>query len=187
MGHFNQADLKKIDALAKDYSLSRETIIHLLDALLATNGTMAQFDADELGGQGQWMKDGSTMIGDMFNESLKVKVDKLASHLSKMIANDEFSSSPTNHSQTHTNHHAWWPSELGTPTATGSQNDMRYAYFAKPKRLVVDNNGKLTIYDTLDHEIYAFSAKQGFSETSNIAFKSNLGIVHLSDLKKVSK
>jgi hypothetical protein len=39
----------------------------LLQALVNSNGTMAQFSHWELGGGGQWMRGGMTMVGDMFN------------------------------------------------------------------------------------------------------------------------
>jgi hypothetical protein len=47
----------------------------LLQALVNSNGTMAQFNHWELGGGGQWMRGGMTMVGDMFNYGLKSKVD----------------------------------------------------------------------------------------------------------------
>ncbi len=27
---------------------------------------------------------------------------------------------------------AWWPADLGDPSSSGSQNDMRYAFFRMP-------------------------------------------------------
>jgi hypothetical protein len=39
----------------------------LLFAVSAGGGTLAQFDHAELGGSGQWMSGGMTMVGDMFN------------------------------------------------------------------------------------------------------------------------
>jgi hypothetical protein len=47
---------------------------------------MAQFDHRELGGAGQWMPGGMTMVGDMFNHGLKAKVDGLCSELSQILA-----------------------------------------------------------------------------------------------------
>ena len=58
----------------------------LLQALLNSKGTMAQFDHRELGGAGQWMPSGMTMVGDMFNQGLKAKVDGLCSELSQILA-----------------------------------------------------------------------------------------------------
>ena len=46
---------------------------------------MAQFNIYELGGCGQWMRGGMTMVGDMFNYQLKSKVDGICSDLSNAI------------------------------------------------------------------------------------------------------
>ena len=62
----------------------------LLQALLNSKGTMAQFDHRELGGAGQWMPGGMTMVGDMFNHGLKAKVDGLCSDLSQILAGQPF-------------------------------------------------------------------------------------------------
>ena len=56
----------------------------LLQALLNSKGTMAQFDHRELGGAGQWMPGGMTMVGDMFNHGLKAKVDGLCSGVTNL-------------------------------------------------------------------------------------------------------
>src|SRR5271169_3970317 len=57
----------------------------LLQALVNSNGSMAQFNHSELGGGGQWMRGGMTMVGDMFNYGLKSKVDGLCSELSQLL------------------------------------------------------------------------------------------------------
>jgi hypothetical protein len=46
----------------------------------------AQFDYRELAGASQWMPGGMTMVGDMFNNGLKAKVDGLCSELSQILA-----------------------------------------------------------------------------------------------------
>lgn len=61
-------------------------MVILLQALIAGNGTMAQFMHQDLGGMGQWSRGGMTMVGDMFNNSLKAKVDGLCSELSDLLA-----------------------------------------------------------------------------------------------------
>jgi len=74
----------------------------LLQALLNSNGTMAQFDHRELGGAGQWMPGGMTMVGDMFNHGLKAKVDGLCSELSQLLAMQPFVPFPASfQSQSH--------------------------------------------------------------------------------------
>ena len=47
---------------------------------------MAQFTHPELGGSGQWMQGGMTMVGDMFNNALKAQVDGLCAELSRFLA-----------------------------------------------------------------------------------------------------
>src|ERR1700681_5114181 len=78
--------LQKISDLAEHYGVSADAVMTLLQALLNSKGTMAQFDHRELGGAGQWMPGGMTMVGDMFNHGLKAKVDGLCSELSKIFA-----------------------------------------------------------------------------------------------------
>ena len=78
----------------------------------------------------------------------------------------------------------WWPSELGQPNSTGSQNNVRYAYFSWPRRLAIDLNGQITVYDTLDHQIGGVSQQQ--SVGGSITFTSQYGTVSVADLPIVS-
>jgi hypothetical protein len=72
----------------------------------------------------------------------------------------------------------FWPPELGVPNATGSQNDVRYAYFNGACRLAVKTGGEVWVYDTLDHQIGGFSQQQGSG--GSITFNSQYGTVNLS-------
>jgi hypothetical protein len=81
---------QKIDEIARRYSVSTDAVMTLLQALVNSNGTMAQFNHWELGGGGQWMRGGMTMVGDMFNYGLKSKVDGLCSELSQLLAQQPF-------------------------------------------------------------------------------------------------
>ncbi|MBS1955813.1 MAG: hypothetical protein JST89_16635 [Cyanobacteria bacterium SZAS-4] len=78
----------------------------------------------------------------------------------------------------------WWPSSLGTPSSAGSQNQIRYAYFPATNRLAIEQNGKVTTFDTGRHKIHGASQAQG--ESTTLAFDSQLGRVTLSDLTEVS-
>ena len=60
----------------------------MLESLIAGGGTMAQFNHPEFGGMGQWTRGGMTMVGDMFNNALKAKVDGLCSELSDLLASE---------------------------------------------------------------------------------------------------
>jgi hypothetical protein len=78
----------------------------------------------------------------------------------------------------------WWPADLGWPDSTGAQNDVRYAYFAQPRRLAIKVNGKVMIYDTLDHQISGFSQQQ--SRGASLTFASQHGLVAVASLPVVS-
>ncbi|MFX8852468.1 hypothetical protein ABTM75_19215, partial [Acinetobacter baumannii] len=54
----------------------------------------------------------------------------------------------------------WWPSDLGMAGSTGAQNSLRYAYVPGSRRLAIDQNGQVTVYDTGDHQIGGFSQQQ---------------------------
>ena len=47
----------------------------------------------------------------------------------------------------------WWPDNMGSPSTSGSQNGMRYAFFRDKRRLMVERDGHLTTYETGDHDI----------------------------------
>src|SRR2546426_1111211 len=72
---------QKVTELAQRYGVSTEAVLTLLQALVHGHGTMAQFDHRELGGRGQWMPGGMVMVGDMFNQALKARVDGLCADL----------------------------------------------------------------------------------------------------------
>jgi hypothetical protein len=78
----------------------------------------------------------------------------------------------------------WWPADLGSAGSTGAQNSVRYAYFPAARRLAIDVNGVVTVYDTGEHLIGGFSQQQ--SGDQSITFTSQFGHVRLSDLAVVS-
>ena len=78
----------------------------------------------------------------------------------------------------------WWPTGLQFPTSTGSQNNLRYAYFASINRLAIDVNGHVSLYDTLDHQIGGFSQQQ--SGGSSVSFNSQYGLVDVNHLPLIS-
>ncbi|SAL28623.1 SHOCT domain-containing protein [Caballeronia humi] len=78
----------------------------------------------------------------------------------------------------------WWPADLGWPNSTGAQNDVRYAFFAQPRRLAIEIHGKSTVYDTLDHQISGFSQQQ--SRGGSLTFTSQHGLVAVASLPVVS-
>jgi hypothetical protein len=78
----------------------------------------------------------------------------------------------------------WWPADLGRPNSTGAQNNLRYAFFAQPRRLAIEVNGKMTVYDTPTHQINGFSQQQ--SSGASLAFSSSHGLVDIANLPVVS-
>ena len=90
MPRLTEQGSQKINDLARRYGVSVDAVMTLLQAVLNSNGAMAQFDHRELGGAGQWMPGGMTMVGDMFNHGLKAKVDGLCSELSQILAMQPF-------------------------------------------------------------------------------------------------
>ncbi|MGZ8907940.1 MAG: SHOCT domain-containing protein [Methylobacter sp.] len=78
----------------------------------------------------------------------------------------------------------WWPADLQFPNSTGTQNNVRYAYFATIHRLAIEANGHVTLYDTLDHQIGGFSQQQ--SVGGSISFTSQYGLVDINSLPIIS-
>lgn len=78
----------------------------------------------------------------------------------------------------------WWPAGLQFPNSTGAQNNVRYAYFATIRRLAIEANGHVTLYDTLDHQIGSFSQQQ--SVGGSITFTSQYGLVDVGSLPIIS-
>jgi hypothetical protein len=73
---------------------------------------------------------------------------------------------------------------LRWPNSTGSQNGTRYAHFAQACRLAIEVNGRVTVYDTLDHQIGGFSQQQ--SGSGSMCFNSQYGVVDVGSLPVVS-
>jgi hypothetical protein len=168
-----------VNNLASRYGLSRDAVIHMLIAVNNGGGSMAQFSCPELGGSGQWMRGGMTMVGDMFNYGLKATVDNLCSELSNILANNQlFPIIPAGTPGSN----QWWPVELGNPFSSGAQNNTRYAVF--PNRLAVELNGQISVYDTLNHNIGGVSQQQG-SDTS-LTFSSQFGTISVNSLPLIT-
>jgi hypothetical protein len=196
-----------VNDLAQRHGFSQDAVTHMLFAVLNGNGSMAQFNHPEFAGSGQWMQGGMLMLGDMFNHALKGRVDALCWEISGILANQpgllrsgsfqsqsqsgggqqsQGAGAPMGESSLFVPDPAahWWPRELGAPSATGSQNNVRYAYFANARRLAVETNGQVWVYDTLDHRIGGFSQQQGMG--GSILFTSQYGTVNLASLPIIS-
>jgi hypothetical protein len=187
---------KAVAALADRYAMGAEAVKMMLDAVMRGGGTMAQFNLPEFGGQGQWMRGGLTMVGDMFNNSMRATVDSLCGELSNLLATQaslfaplappaspgsaeavkSWSSAPG----------AWWPLELGYPAATGAQNNARYAYFPNIRRMAIEHNGAVEVYDTTGYNIRGFAPQQQGGEGGSLTFTSQRGIVRIDSFPRAS-
>ncbi len=168
-----------VNDLSNRYNLSNDAVIHMIISVNNGGGTMAQFNSPELGGSGQWMQGGMTMVGDMFNYGLKMTVDNLCTEISNALATTQILLPPPRGSRSS---NQWWPAELGIPFSSGAQNNIRYAIF--PQRLAIEINRQITVYDTLNHNIGGISQQQG-GDTS-LTFSSQFGTISVSSLPIVS-
>jgi len=78
----------------------------------------------------------------------------------------------------------WWGPGLRWPDSTGAQNGVRYAYFSQARRLAIEVNGRVTIYDTLDHQIGGFSQQQSYG--GSLSFNSQYGLIDVERLPVMS-
>ncbi|KMK66331.1 SHOCT domain-containing protein [Puniceibacterium sp. IMCC21224] len=191
---------KLVADMAARHGVSTDAIETLLFAVANGHGTQAQFNHYELGGMGQWSLGGMTMIGDMFNNGLKARVDAMASELSHAIAGAQvFAPRPSmtsSQSQSQSGGTSLfvsgsgfgqptWPEDLGMPSSTGAQNSMRYGVFPATRRLAIEIGGVLEVYDTGDHQISGVSQQQ--SGDQSLTFVSQNGLVRVADLPKVRR
>jgi hypothetical protein len=66
----------------------------------------------------------------------------------------------------------------------GAQNDLRYAVFPETRRLVIDDRGAVSVYDTGNDRIFGVAQAQSSDRT--ISFTSEDGLVRIADLAKVA-
>ncbi|MDQ8184675.1 SHOCT domain-containing protein [Pelagicoccus sp. SDUM812002] len=206
MQNFTNYGREAINSISQRYGISTDAVAHMLIAVSNGGGTMAQFNCPELGGGGQWMQGGMTMVGDMFNNGLKNTVDSLCGELSNLLYNQNNpifapiqrrASSQSSQQQYQGDGHGqnsifisggnqgnWWIEDLGQASSTGGQNNVRYAIFPQSRRLAIEINGSVTIYDTLDHQIGGVSQQQ--SGDSSMSFTSQYGLVYVSQLPVIS-
>ena len=197
MTELTQAGRQALAEIASRQGVSLEAIEHVLMALVAGQGTQAQFNHPDLGGMGQWSMGGMTMVGDMFNNALKAKVDAICTEVAELMRQSTPLHAPSgSSSQSQSRGDGvslfvsggssgnWWPGDLGHAASTGAQNQMRYAWFPDTARLAIDaGNGHVRIYDTAGHNIGGFSQQQ--SGDQSLRFTSQHGLVKLSELREI--
>lgn len=165
--------------VAARYGLGEDLVRTLLQAVAAGGGQMAQFSHPALGGMGQWSLGGMVMIGDMFNNALKARVDAVCTELATLMRDAPVFVSASGSGS----FGEWWPGGLGRPSTSGGQNDQRYAFFPDARRLVVDDGGQVSVYDTGQHLISGVAQQQGGGRT--LTFHSQFGEVRLTDLPRI--
>jgi hypothetical protein len=202
-----------VDGVAYRHGFSSAAVAEMLGAVAIGHGNQAQFNHYEFGGMGQWSSGGMVMIGDMFNNGLKARVSALCQELAGLIQSQPLFVMP-NQSQNQSQgggwqgqtggygqqqssggasgsslfvgggYNNWWPTDLGAAGSTGAQNNLRYAYFPAARRLAIDVNGQVSVYETGDHQIGGFSQQQ--SGDQSLTFTSQFGLVRVADLPLVS-
>jgi hypothetical protein len=173
-----------VSDIAQRHGLSREAVLAMLFALHTGGGSMAQFDIPELGGSGQWMRGGMTMVGNMFDNALKARVDALCNELAQLLATTTvFPASAANARAGFTSGN-WWPADLGVPSSAGGQNDARYAVFPSTRRLAIQINGATRVFDTGEHQIGGVQQQQ-VGGYGTVSFTSQLGTFDVSSLREL--
>ena len=175
-----------ISRVSLRHSISPDAVRTILRALRSGGGSMAQFSHPDFGGMSQWSP-GMTMVGDMFNNDLKSKLDAVCKELSAYVVesrsteNGDDRDQGSYRSNEQVSH--WWPANLGTPSAVGSQNDLEYAVFPGTQRLAIKDGGNVDIYDTGEHQIFGVGQSQSMERS--LVFTSQDGLVRVSGLVKV--
>ena len=182
-----ETEAELVDRMAKRHSVSPAAVHVVLAALRSGGGRMAQFSHPDFGGMSQWSP-GMSMVGDMFNTQLKAKLDALcsdiAAHLDSSAAGSARSESDEVSYRSIAGRVDWWPPGLGRPGAVGAQNDLRYAVFPETRRLVIDDRGAVSVYDTGNHRIFGVAQAQSSDRT--LSFTSQDGLLRIADLAKIA-
>jgi len=167
---------QQVRDIAQRHNLSEGSAWQLVNGLLSTGGGQVQFNIPELGGMGQWMP-GMVMCSDLFNNALKSRVDTVCADVASMVRSGVLKAPPTIN---------WWPGDLGVPSTSGAQNNIRYAWFPSSRRLAVDAGGGVWVYDTGHHNIGGVSQQQSGSG-GTLTFTSQYGNVNLATLPVISR
>jgi hypothetical protein len=172
--------MDRLQQIAERHRVSPEAVEQVYQALSRTGGKQAQFSHADLGGMGQWMP-GMIMVGRMGDTALKAKVDALCAEVAALLATQPVSSSAASEKPSGREASDWWTPSLGRPNSAGSQNGIRYAYFAAANRLAIELNGVQRLYDTTGYRIHGVSQQQS-DRNATLTFTSDRGPVRLEDL-----
>jgi hypothetical protein len=164
-----------LDQLAHEYGLSADVVGVLDQAVQRGGGRMAQFSHPDLGGMGQWSAGGMTQIGAMSDIALRDRVAAVCAALAGRLVP---AARPADRQVD------WWPDNLGRPSSAGGQNGVRYASFPDARRVAIERDGQVTLYDSGEHRIGGVSQSQGGSQS--LVFTSQIGLVRVEDLPVVT-
>ena len=164
---------------AAAHGFSREAATALWQALQRGQGRMAQFEHAELGGAGQWMAGGMTMLASMGDAALRARVDALAATLAPYAERAAASVAATPPAASGRARADAW----GAAAASGAQNDLKYAYYPEARRLVIEDAQGLQVYDTGMHQIQGVSQQSGQGVPR---FQTAHGAVELAQLRRVA-
>jgi hypothetical protein len=176
-----------ISRVAIRHSISPDAVRTILRALRSGGGSMAQFSHPDFGGMSQWSP-GMTMVGDMFNSGMKSRLDALCTELAAYVAETPSSDQDGDREGGAVSYRSskqssdWWPANLGTASAVGAQNDLKYAVFPDSRRLAIKDGERVQIYDTGSHQIFGVAQAQSTDQT--LTFSSQDGLVRVKDLPK---
>jgi hypothetical protein len=188
VGHMAESEHEVVERLAKQHAVSTAAVKVIMTALRNSGGRMAQFSHADFGGMSQWSP-GMSMVGDMFNTQLKSKLDALCTDIAAQLKESLRAGGGGRPEAEGISYRSmsgsadWWPSGFGRSRAVGAQNDMRYAVFPESRRLVLDDHGAISIYDTGSHQIYGVAQAQSGDQT--LSFTSQDGLVRVANLRKV--
>jgi hypothetical protein len=116
-----------IDRVSIRHSVSPDAVRTILQALRSSGGSMAQFSHPDFGGMSQW-RPGMSMVGEMFNTSLKSQLDAVCTELAAYVAQTASTDQGRSRDDPDVSYRAarqgsdWWPVNLGAPSAVGAQN-----------------------------------------------------------------
>jgi hypothetical protein len=77
----------------------------------------------------------------------------------------------------------WWSENLGSPSVSGGQDGMRYAFFPDKKLLLINQHGQLQRFGTGEHTISGVSQ---VSRDSALVFRGERGPLKVEDLQKLT-
>ncbi|MCU0392081.1 MAG: hypothetical protein MUE81_13260 [Thermoflexibacter sp.] len=167
---------KEIEKIAKKYEVSVGAIMMLVSGLQSTNGNQVQFNHPDLGGLGQWQL-GMVMIGDMFNHTLKMKINEICQELALLVRNEKINPPKKSVIQNFDSIH-------GKPAFKGSQNNLHYAYYPEKNLFILEQYGIVEKYNTEGYQIVGLSQQQS-NFTQDIQLQTDKGSITIANLPKL--